>query len=238
MRRGEIMNAFKTIRTAFIGLTALMTLVTGLPHFRCQCPNGSVKPFCFGYGCSASACCCGGACPASPADVRHGRAPAPGRNRRAACCACATRPANGGRTDGAARAESRVRQVVRAATEPPRRPTQRGRSRRRRHRRRPDFLPFHPGPNPCPNRPGSPGRPSPFRPRHPPATLPHLSRPSSSVPTPQGVVFSQTQARTRRANRPFLAPAHRVLWAVSRRREWRFRWFSHAHSPAPSSSAA
>lgn len=108
VRRGDRMNVFRIARVTFIGLTALMTLVTGLPHFRCQCPNGSIKPFCFGYGCSGSACCCGGACPSSPAEVRHGRAPAPARGRRAACClAYATNPADGGRSGGAPHAQNR-----------------------------------------------------------------------------------------------------------------------------------
>jgi hypothetical protein len=102
------MNAFRIIRAAFIWLTALMTLVTGLPHFRCQCPNGSVKPFCFGYGCSASACCCGNACESVPAGVRHGRAPAPGRNRRAACCCTnVTRSSDSARSGGVPHVQSR-----------------------------------------------------------------------------------------------------------------------------------
>src|SRR5438128_753530 len=39
-----------------------MTLVVGLTHFDCLCPNGNLKPFCFGFNSKSSGCCCGGKC--------------------------------------------------------------------------------------------------------------------------------------------------------------------------------
>jgi len=45
-----------------VWLTAVMTLVAGLPHFDCRCPNGQVKLFCLSLGSKSSGCCCGGTC--------------------------------------------------------------------------------------------------------------------------------------------------------------------------------
>ena len=84
------MNAFGTITRAGFGwLTAVMTLVAGLPHFQCQCPNGSVKPFCFGVFCSSSGCCCGDACSPSPKDTHGNPKAAPPRKGRLPCCGAA-----------------------------------------------------------------------------------------------------------------------------------------------------
>src|SRR5438874_13612654 len=50
-------------RIAWVGhiwLTALMTLVAGMPHFACRCPDGPVKPFCLGPTSGTSGCCCSG----------------------------------------------------------------------------------------------------------------------------------------------------------------------------------
>jgi hypothetical protein len=58
-----MMRAFG--RIAWIGqawVTALMTLVTAVPHFDCRCPDGHVKPFCLSIARDASGCCCGGTC--------------------------------------------------------------------------------------------------------------------------------------------------------------------------------
>jgi hypothetical protein len=57
------MSSFGNI--AWIGhiwLTALMTLVAGVPHFACRCPDGRVKPFCMGTPSAKSGCCCRGTC--------------------------------------------------------------------------------------------------------------------------------------------------------------------------------
>jgi hypothetical protein len=57
------MSSFGKI--AWIGhiwLTALMTLVAGMPHFACRCPDGNVKPVCMGTLSAKSGCCCSGTC--------------------------------------------------------------------------------------------------------------------------------------------------------------------------------
>jgi hypothetical protein len=51
----------RTVRFVVVVLTAGMTLLTGIPHFDCVCPNGQHKPFCLSLS-SANGCCCGGAC--------------------------------------------------------------------------------------------------------------------------------------------------------------------------------
>lgn len=86
----------RTFLIAPVWLAALMTLATGVPHFRCQCPDGHVKPFCAGPSPVASRGCCGGSCCSSggaccPAqdDADAGREPAP-------CCAGHDDPLPGG----------------------------------------------------------------------------------------------------------------------------------------------
>ena len=76
----------RTTRAGFGWLTAIMTLVASLPHFECQCPNGSIKPFCFGVFCSSSGCCCGDVCSGAPKGSRCDAGPAPARKGRPACC--------------------------------------------------------------------------------------------------------------------------------------------------------
>ncbi len=52
-------------KTGLVGpvwLTAIMTLVAGLPHFDCRCPDGNLKPRCLGFTSKSSGCCCGGKC--------------------------------------------------------------------------------------------------------------------------------------------------------------------------------
>jgi hypothetical protein len=55
----------KALQTGILSLTAVMTLIAGIPHFTCVCPNGKIKPFCFGVAVNSSGCCCGKACCAS-----------------------------------------------------------------------------------------------------------------------------------------------------------------------------
>jgi hypothetical protein len=77
----------RTIWAGFSWLTAVMTLVTGLPHFQCQCPNGSIKPYCFGVFCSSTGCCCNNVCSGGPKGFcRNGRGAAQGKGRAACCC--------------------------------------------------------------------------------------------------------------------------------------------------------
>jgi hypothetical protein len=85
---GDMMSsAGKTTWAVFGWLTAVMTLVAGLPHFQCQCPNGSIKPFCFGVFCSSTGCCCNNVCSGAPKGVyRNGRGAAQGKGRAACCC--------------------------------------------------------------------------------------------------------------------------------------------------------
>jgi hypothetical protein len=75
----------KTTRAGFVWLTALLTLVAGLPRVECHCPSGRIKPFCLGFlfpgGCCAaeassspSGCC-------APAD--EGRS---GEDVPSCCC--------------------------------------------------------------------------------------------------------------------------------------------------------
>ncbi len=52
-------------QAALIGqvcVTAIMTLIAGLPHFDCVCPSGQHKPLCLGITAPRGGCCCGGAC--------------------------------------------------------------------------------------------------------------------------------------------------------------------------------
>jgi hypothetical protein len=61
--RVKTMASFvRMARIGYIWLTALMTLVAGMPHFSCRCPDGHVKPLCTGTVSAASGCCCSGAC--------------------------------------------------------------------------------------------------------------------------------------------------------------------------------
>jgi hypothetical protein len=73
-------------RAGFAWLTAIMTLVAGLPHFQCQCPNGAVKPFCFGIFCSSSGCCCRDACSSGSKECRPTQKAIPDKKGKAPCC--------------------------------------------------------------------------------------------------------------------------------------------------------
>lgn len=39
-------------------VTAITTLVAGVPHFVCRCPNGTIKPFCLGCETKKTRSCC------------------------------------------------------------------------------------------------------------------------------------------------------------------------------------
>ncbi len=45
-----------------VGLTAVSTLIAGLPHGVCRCPNGQIKLFCFSSPSQTAKCCCNGSC--------------------------------------------------------------------------------------------------------------------------------------------------------------------------------
>jgi hypothetical protein len=85
---------------AHVWLTALMTLLTGLPHFRCQCPSGYVKSLCFSGFFSTGECCCAGSCcaPSSGAGAtRSCDAPIERKVKRSCCCCHATAAQNTGK---------------------------------------------------------------------------------------------------------------------------------------------
>jgi hypothetical protein len=47
---------------ALVWLTAASTLLAGVPHFDCLCPDGQHSSFCLVAVSSQTGCCCGGAC--------------------------------------------------------------------------------------------------------------------------------------------------------------------------------
>src|SRR6516165_5475830 len=52
----------RTALVTLVWLTAASTLLAGLPHFDCLCPNGQRGSFCLGTATGANWCCCGGSC--------------------------------------------------------------------------------------------------------------------------------------------------------------------------------
>jgi hypothetical protein len=52
----------RLILVALVWLTAASTLLAGLPHFECLCPNGQRGSYCLGIVTNATGCCCGGSC--------------------------------------------------------------------------------------------------------------------------------------------------------------------------------
>ena len=99
---GEMMSSTgRTTWAVFGWLTAVMTLVASLPHFQCQCPNGSIKPFCFGVFCSSTGCCCNNVCSGGPKGFcRSGRGAALGKGRAACCCSHSGSPSASGSASG------------------------------------------------------------------------------------------------------------------------------------------
>jgi hypothetical protein len=75
-----------------IWLTAVMTLIAGLPHFDCRCPDGRLKRYCLSLF-FKNGCCCNGACCLVPRKTP----PALGKKAEKACCPCcnARRPLPG-----------------------------------------------------------------------------------------------------------------------------------------------
>lgn len=52
----------RTALVGHVGITAVMTLIAGMPHISCRCPDGRLKPFCFSFlgdnsGCCGKNCC-------------------------------------------------------------------------------------------------------------------------------------------------------------------------------------
>lgn len=75
----------RVVQPGVVWLTALMTLVTGLPHFDCLCPDGHHKPFCFGFCFQSTGCCVSGCC------VRSEKS-SPKADATETCCSCHCKP--------------------------------------------------------------------------------------------------------------------------------------------------
>jgi hypothetical protein len=67
-RGGAMSHIGSRIMVGLVCGAALMTPVSGMPHFCCRCPNGRVKSFCLGLSFKSTGCCCGGGscCSGSP----------------------------------------------------------------------------------------------------------------------------------------------------------------------------
>jgi hypothetical protein len=92
MSAGEQMRWLRRASlTLLVWLTAAMTLVAGTPHFTCRCPNGRVKPFCFGTAFQKSGCCCNGECCCTKAatDCPCGKTSDPDAQPVISSCCCA-----------------------------------------------------------------------------------------------------------------------------------------------------
>lgn len=61
-KNGCMKFVVRVVQAGFVWLAAVTTLVAGLPHFDCVCPNGTHKPFCLGVSSPRTGCCCGGSC--------------------------------------------------------------------------------------------------------------------------------------------------------------------------------
>jgi hypothetical protein len=76
----------RTALVALVWLTAASTLVAGLPHFDCICPNGRRKPVCFNITDKKTGCCCGGSCCPPNGQAKEGTVQ--GKGRGGCCCCC------------------------------------------------------------------------------------------------------------------------------------------------------
>jgi hypothetical protein len=74
----------RTALVTLVWLTAASTLLAGLPHFDCVCPNGRRKPVCFNVTDKNTGCCCGGSCCAP--DGKAGEGAVQGEERGGCCC--------------------------------------------------------------------------------------------------------------------------------------------------------
>jgi hypothetical protein len=52
----------KTAMAVLVWATAVSTLIGSSPRFECHCPDGTIKPICFGTTSAESSCCRGGCC--------------------------------------------------------------------------------------------------------------------------------------------------------------------------------
>jgi len=78
----------KTLTAALVWLTAGMTAVAATPHFSCRCADGSVKPFCLGWGGGVTGGCCGHCCATAQDDRHADKGVVPGQQSKAPCPHC------------------------------------------------------------------------------------------------------------------------------------------------------
>ncbi len=77
--------------------TAVSTLLAGLPHLQCHCPDGHIKPFCLSI--LVPSICCDRSCCADPAGEPMERGNQESTTTKPCCCCCqaaqqaASRPA-------------------------------------------------------------------------------------------------------------------------------------------------
>jgi len=81
-------------------LTAAMTLVASFPHFECRCPNGRLKPFCFGFCSPVSSCCSESCCHLQSATSPRANRHAAAKSSRKMCCCCRQEKRQSPRTHG------------------------------------------------------------------------------------------------------------------------------------------
>jgi hypothetical protein len=72
--------------SASVWFTAVMTLTAGFPHLQCRCPDGHIKPVCFGPSAPGPGCCDRACCPSARRGVpTH---PPASEKSPAPCCCC------------------------------------------------------------------------------------------------------------------------------------------------------
>jgi hypothetical protein len=77
----------KTCLTALVWLAAAMTVVAGVPHFTCHCPDGRVKTVCLGSTTAQKGvCCCDGACCGEKAESACCKKSGSDSRTAAGCC--------------------------------------------------------------------------------------------------------------------------------------------------------
>lgn len=74
-------------RIATTLLLVMLTLGGGLPHVRCRCPSGRLKPFCLAFLFHSSSACCCAAETASGGCCHAAEASAPEDDEVPSCCA-------------------------------------------------------------------------------------------------------------------------------------------------------
>lgn len=77
-----------------IWATAVSTLLAGMPHLQCRCPDGRIKPFCLSILFAST--CCDRACCIDAAGSQSGHEIQPSPSKKSCCCCQASqRPERG-----------------------------------------------------------------------------------------------------------------------------------------------